>query len=334
MVIALSIAIWAFAEARSLTTEARTATIVLAAPTGLDMTAWMATDRTQRTTATIRLEGSRAALARATQRLSEPVRLLIGDSLPTEVGPATVNLRDALRDHRVFDRLAVSVTDVSPTTIDVFVDEVISQQVPVRVSTGTVQLQGPPLIEPATVTVVGPTSILEGASFDSLTATTPRSTLDGLESGSTTQVPGLPLTIPAPWQTELIRVSPMSVDATITLRDTIDSHTIPSVPVMVRLSPTQMTRWQVVIAPENSYLRDVQVRGPGELVEAIRQGRRRVIATLQLEGAELAAGEQAFEAVLPDTSDGLTFVVSDSSVPVEVVEAGVAETGSTLDPGE
>ena len=93
MVVALSIAIWAFAEARSLATETRTATIVLGAPAGLDMTAWVAGDNVPRTTVTMRLEGSRAALTQASQRLREPVLLQIGASLPTEVGPATVNLR-------------------------------------------------------------------------------------------------------------------------------------------------------------------------------------------------------------------------------------------------
>ncbi|MGD1917112.1 MAG: hypothetical protein ACFCBV_13125 [Phycisphaerales bacterium] len=336
MVVALSIAIWAFAEARSLATETRTATIVLGAPAGLDMTAWVAGDNVPRTTVTMRLEGSRAALTQASQRLREPVLLQIGASLPTEVGPATVNLREALRDHRVFDRLAVSLVDVTPPTIAVVVDNVVREEIPVRVRTGGAPLEGLPIVEPATVSVVGPATIVQGVAFDTLQAPVSTEALDQLESGSTTRFPGLTVNIPSPWRTELVQISPLNVDATVTLRDTIESHVIPRVPVMVRLSTTQITRWTVNVAPEDAYLRDVEVRGPSELVQAVAEGRQRVVATLELEGIDLLPGEQTFEAVVSAGVEGLTFVVADSSVPVEVIQVVQAGGGETdgLDPGD
>ena len=144
------------------------------------------------------------------------------------------------------------------------------------------------------------------------------------------------MNIPSPWRTELVQISPLNVDATVTLRDTIESHVIPSVPVMVRLSTTQITRWTVNVAPEDAYLRDVEVRGPSELVQAVAEGRQRVVATLELEGIDLLPGEQTFEAVVSAGVEGLTFVVADSSVPVEVIQVVQAGGGETdgLDPGD
>lgn len=319
LVAALSIAIWTFAEARSLTTSSRTVTLAFAAPAGLDRTAWVEPERDQRITATVRLEGSRAALQRIEQRFASPIELLIGDALSSQPGVTPLSLREALRNHPVFDRAAVSLLEVSPPTIEVRVDEVISTQVPVRVRAGGVDLQRPVAAEPASVTVRGPATLIRGVAFDVLEAPVPGEEVEGLTPGSTTELSSLAITIPAPWRTDLVEISPGSVSATIVLRDTIQTLTLSSVPVMVRLSPTQLQRWSVRVAPEDAYLRDVVVRGPSEAIDAIRQGRQRVVATLWLEGAELVAGQATFEAQLSAEASGLRFEVADRSVPIEVI---------------
>ncbi len=321
LVVALSIAIWTFAEARSLTTATRTVTLALTAPAGSTFIVWNESDKARRVTVSLRLEGSRAALDRAAQRLDEPVDLLIGDGLPARVGPHSVSLRDALRDHGVFDRLAVSLVDVTPQTIGVYVDEVVEQTITVRVQALGVALERAPVATPAAVTVSGPASILLDAPFDVLEAAVPAQQLAQLRSGSATEIPGLAINIPAPWRPDLVRVSPTSVSATIALRDTIESLALASVPVMVRLSPTQLRQWRVRVAPENAYLRDVVVSGPGEAIEAIRSGRQRVVATLQLEGLELVAGTAEFQAELSGGGASVRFEVGDRGVPVEVTAA-------------
>lgn len=316
---AMSAAIWAFAEARSLTTSSRTVTLVLSAPAGSPLTVWNEADRARRVAATLRLEGSRAALDRAGQRLAEPLELLVGEGLPTTTGRATVSLREALRGHRAFDRLAVTLLDTSPPSIEVMVDELVERNIPVRVPVSGLALDRPVEVTPATVTVIGPASILNAASFDALEAVIEPGRLGQLRAGTTTQLQGLSITIPAPWRTDLVRISPMTVSAAIAPRDTIESHTLSSVPVMVRLSPTQLRQWRVRIAPEEAYLRDVIVRGPGEAIEAIRSGRQRVVATLLLEGEELTPGSAEYPAVLSAPLEGLRFEVGDTRVPVEIV---------------
>lgn len=318
LVVALSIAIWTFAEARSLTTVTRTVTLVLAGPSGSPLMAWTEPEMARRVTVSMRIEGSRAALDRAAQRLAEPVELLIGDGLPARVGEESVSLRDALRNHGVFDRLAVSLVDVTPQTIEVRVDELVRQTINVRVQALGVALERAPVASPTSVTVSGPATILARASFDVLEAPVPAEQLSQLRGGSTTEIPGLAITIPAPWRTDLVRVNPTTVTASIALRDTIESLTLSSVPVMVRLSPTQLRQWRVRLAPENAYLRDVLVRGPSEAIEAIRAGRARVVATLQLESEELAVGPAEFQAELSGGAAGVQFEVGDRAVPVEV----------------
>ncbi|MFI4916240.1 MAG: hypothetical protein ACIAS6_07025 [Phycisphaerales bacterium JB060] len=330
LVVALSVAIWTFAEARSLTAGSRTATLVLTAPSGSALTAWTEPDRGRRVTVTLRLEGSRTALQRAGQRFEEPVELLIGESLSAQLGLQTVSLRDTLRDHGVFDRLAVSLVSVTPPTIDVRVDEMVERSVPIRVLAPEAELDQRPVADPATARVVGPASILERTIFDSLEARVPQDEIDAIRGGSTAEVPNVPLTIPAPWRNELVRVEPASVTATLALRDTIESHTQSSVPVMIRLSPTQLRQWQVRVAPEDAYLRDVRITGPSEAVQAIATGRSRVIATLRLESIELAPGLAEFPAQLSGEVAGLSFEVADNSVPVEV---SALEPEQADDPG-
>lgn len=318
LVAALSVAIWTFAEARSLTTATRTVTLVLSAPAGSPLTAWHESDRARRVTATLRLEGSRAALDRAGQRLAEPLELLVGEGLPTTTGRATVSLREALRGHRAFDRLAVTLLDSTPSSIEVVVDERVERSIAVRVAVSGLALERPVEVTPATVTVVGPATIVNAASLEALEAVIEPGRLVELRAGTTTQLQGLGIVTPAPWRTDLVRISPATVSATIALRDTIESHTLSSVPVMVRLSPTQLRLWRVRIAPEEAFLRDVVVRGPGEAIEAIKAGRERVVATLLLEGEELAAGSAEFSAVLSARLEGLRFEVADTRVPVEI----------------
>lgn len=318
LVVLLSAAIWTFAEARSLTTGTRTVTLVLTAPAGSQLTAWVEPDRTRRTTVTLRLEGSRAALQRAGQRFEEPIELLVGEGVSSTLGRQTISLRDTLRDHAVFDRLAVSLEDVTPPTLDVRVDELVVQSLPIRVLAPGVELERPPLADPANATVTGPATLLSDAGFETLEATIPQDELNAIEGGSTGQVGNLTLNIPAPWRSDLVRVEPTTVSATLSLRDTIESHTLSSVPVMIRLSPTQLRQWSVRIAPEDSYLRDVRISGPSEFVRAIADGRSRVVATLHLEGEELVEGSAEYEARLSGEVEGLTFVVDDPRVPVQV----------------
>ncbi len=330
LVITLSIAVWTFAEARSLTRATLSVTLVFSAPSGSDLIAWTGEKFERRTSVTLEIEGSRAALDRAGQRLEDPVELLIGDGLPASVGQETISLREVLREHSVFDRLAVSLIDVAPRTVNVQIDEVSQRTAKVRVVTSEADLESPPIAEPSTVTITGPASIVNKDSIDTLDAPVSAEQRALLRSGTTTEVPGLAVTIPQAWRNPLVQVTPGTIKATIALRNTIESHDIPSVPVMVRLSPTQMRQWQVRIAPEDGYLRDVRVSGPAQAIAAIKDGRQRVVATLQLESLELSAGPATFEAVLTSQTPGLDFIVSDKTVPVEVV---AIEQGQPADPG-
>jgi hypothetical protein len=319
LVIALSIAVWTFAEARSLTKATHSVTLVFSAPAGSDLIAWTGDKFERRLAVTLELEGSRAALDRASQRLEAPVELLIGDGVPASVGPQTVSLREVLREHSIFDRLAVSLIEVSPQSANIQVDEVVQRTLNVRVVASEADLEGPPIADPATVTVIGPASILAKGSIESLDAIVTATQRALLRSGTTTEIAGLAVTVPEPWRNPLVQVAPGTIKATIALRSTIESVDIPSVPVMVRLSPTQMQQWRVRIAPEDGYLRDVRVSGPAQAIAAIKDNRQRVVATLQLESVELSAGAATFEAVLSGQAPGLEFVVGDASVPVEVV---------------
>jgi len=341
VVVLLAVAIWTFAESRSLATVTRTATVVLASPASSPLTAYFAGTATRRATVTLRLEGSRAALDRAANRLADPIELVVGQSLPAREGRTPLALREALREHEALARLAVTLVEASPALLEVRVDQIAERTVPVRLEAPGVRLASAARISPPSVRVSGPATVVRAPGVvgqGSLLARVPASTLAELAAsgaGSTATVGPLALSLPPAWSGELVRVEPPTVTAELELGDTIETVTLASVPVAVRLSPSQLERWTVRIAPEDAYLRDVRVEGPGRTIAAIADGRLPVVAFLALERAELAEGSATFTAVVrPDPEaaapaapvldlplTGLRIEVADRTVPVEILPA-------------
>ncbi|MEO1008973.1 MAG: hypothetical protein AAFX79_10415 [Planctomycetota bacterium] len=325
IVVGLSVVLWTFAEARSLTTVSRTVTLRLAAPPGSALDAWVPENDSRTATVTLRMEGSRAALGRMAQRLGEPIELVVGDDLVADVGRNPLVLRDVLRDHAVFARSAVGVLEVTPPSLEVEVDEIEERTLPVEVLVSDVELAVPPAATPSVVRVRGPRSRLAGPGVATITTQVEGGRVGSIRGGGRVELAELPLQIPSQWQSELISIEPTAIDATLTLRDTIESYEIPSVPVLVRLSSSQLEQWAVRIEPADAYLRNVTIRGPSELVAAVREGQLPVAAYLPLEQVELVEGPAEFTARFDDWTRGrgsdLEFLTDDWTVPVVVEPA-------------
>jgi len=80
------------------------------------------------------------------------------------------------------------------------------------------------------------------------------------------------------------------------VRSTTQRLTLPSVPVWPMAPPTEINRWTIAVDP--ILLRDVELSGPSDVMQRIRSGELRVIATLQLSSAEL---EQQLASTAPLT---------------------------------
>ena len=84
-----------------------------------------------------------------------------------------------------------------------------------------------------------------------------------------------------------VRVEPQTADVQFKLRSRTKSITIPSVPVQVRLAPSELNNWTVDIPDEDRFLTDVKVSGPRDLVEQVENGDVQLVAVVSLSFREL-----------------------------------------------
>jgi hypothetical protein len=288
--------VWLLAEAESLRTEKlRTEVVFRTKP---ESGRFVRLDGGQEFTgpAVVSIEGPTADVDAVSTRARRTIELEPGmEGVPAEPGRQTVNLAQALRSHPLFRDSHVTVTAVEPPSATVWVDTVVQRQVPVKVEVpeGTL-LDGPPVADPATITVRLPESTSKReVEFQAVARLTPES-LANLREGRRAVVT-VPLTLPPSVLGEVLRMSPAQVGVTLTLRSRLASVVIPVVPVHVRLSPSDVGVWEVEVPPESRSLPNVTVSGPVELIDQVRAERVRVVATVPLTSDDLeraaAAGQ-------------------------------------------
>jgi hypothetical protein len=122
---------------------------------------------------------------------------------------------------------------------------------------------------------------------------------------------------------EGVRPTPSSVTVAMTLRSRTATHTLPTVPVHLRVPPGEAALYDIQIPPDARLLTDVSVTGPSDIIDQIREGRLRPIAWITLTFEELeraaAAGEplQA-EIIFSELPTPLRFEARQRTIPVQV----------------
>lgn len=292
-ILIVSVLIWLFAEAQSVSESDVDVRLSVHSPAGsglfvsVDDPAW--TGR-----ASVRLQGARAALDEASRQLADGVPLFVGGAgIAAEPGRQIVDLRSTLMANPPLDRADVTIASVEPRTLELRIDELTRvPNVSVRVDLPGVQTVGDIQVEPPTVALVIPNRVREafGARLNSLAvvATLPPSVLRAIPEGGPHKFDAR-LVLPDVLEGEpAARIEPQSVSITFRVQSTTESLTIPSVPVWPMAPPTEINRWSIEVDP--ILLREVQLSGPSDVIQRIRSGDLRVIATVQLSSDELEQG--------------------------------------------
>jgi hypothetical protein len=328
LVTLVTVLIWIYAESESLRAEDLAATVAFASPPGSSRAVWIV-DSPGRPTMELklRLEGATAAIDALRRQLHTTIPLTPGAELPKDPGQHSIDLRTTLRASPVFAQSGVTIAEVSPTTITVLVDELVTRQVPVRIELplGT-ETAGPPEVQPELASITLPATLLPALADLPVLAAPDRAALTALTPGRLERIPGVPLQVPIPIRDQpYVTVEPRSATVTVTLRDQSDFEVLATVPVQIRISPVAYAEWDVEIPQDARFLRDVRVDGPRDLIAQIREGRLPIIAYISLTPDDLtqgaAAGQISKEAVfsdLPVRNSPLKFTAEERTVPVTI----------------
>lgn len=245
----------------------------------------------------VTLEGAAGPIESVRRVLRSGVTLTVGDEVSAEPGVRAVDLREALRLDGALAGSGVSIREVGPPRVTLEVRALEDRTVPVRAVVPEGSDTEVITVDPAVVTVRGPTTLLPEGGLEA-DAMVPPAALEGLLPGQTldritasVRVPGLD----GAWA---VRVNPERVSVSVRARSRLETVVVASVPVQVLLAPSELDRWSIEVAAEDRDIRDVRVTGPVEQVARVASGDVRLVAVVRISFEELERGVGVKEATL------------------------------------
>lgn len=257
--------------------------------------------------ATIRLEGSAAQVDTIAAALRKEIRLEPGnEGVPGEpVSRASVSLQAAIAALPFIRNSGVTIAEVDPPTAFITVETIVAQDFPVRAEfPSSLILDGPAEISPATIRLRGPASIPLPRDLQ-LVARVDAATLANLLEGRRATLNNIPVEIPDLLRNAdptFVRLTPREVSISLTPRSRSAAAIVPTIPIHIRLAPTELSIWDIQLPPESRVLTDVPVSGPAELIDQIRTEKLKPIAFVSVSFEDLeraaAAGETIEKEIL------------------------------------
>jgi hypothetical protein len=295
--------VWLFAEAETLRTANLQATVLVQArPQSASDGEQLVVDvkgakvpQVREVTIRMEVEGAAARMDEAERILgSVPVILTLGDpAVPASTGEHSIDLLSALRSHPQLAELGVSVQRIEPASVDVMIDELMVRELPVRVALPEGgEFESAPVVSPPRVRVRLPKRDAEALPNDAaVELTVARAEFDRLTPGKAESLTGMRLRAPdALAQNARVTLTPNIADVQLTIRSRLVEHVLPRVPVALRMLPVDMAKWDVYLTPDEQYLSNVRVQGPGEVIDRVRDGSLVLTATVALSSDELQRG--------------------------------------------
>lgn len=328
LVTLVTILVWIFAEAESLTTETVSLGVFFQDDAGSARVVQIAPGENWKDTVEVTVEGSTAAIDALSAQLRRPIVLTPGrETIPLEPGDHTIDLHVALRGHPAFRQKGVSIADVKPGVVTIRIDQLLDLEAKVRVAVSDGEMVSAVESSPATVTITVPESVKSrlGANPE-VAALLDSSALRGLPEGQRTTISGVRLALPdGLGGLDNVSLEPPTVNVTVTVQNRTASHLLASVPVQLKIPPVEYGKWDIVVPEEDQFLKDVTVSGPREMIEQIKAESLRLIAVVPLSFDDLEAGITSKDAVFCDLPTPLRFEVQDKSVRLTITrreEAG------------
>ncbi|GMV27563.1 MAG: hypothetical protein AMXMBFR58_35940 [Phycisphaerae bacterium] len=332
IVTTITVLIWTFAEAESLTTRTLRTDLDFA----IDPQTQRFIEVTEKNSWTGRVEavfeGSTASMGELESLLRRGLVVRPGSgSLPSEPGSYDIDLAQILRSIPEIDRLGVSVTKAEPPTVHIAIDTLVTRDVQiVPVVLGAV-VDGIVESKPGRAKMTLPRSLADRLPADAtVSATVSADAVEKLVPGRTETVPGVTLRPPAAMNGHpRVIIDPDRADVILKLKARTDVFTMPSVPVHIKIAVGEIGRWEVTVPDEDRFIRDVKISGPSDLVEQVRRGQIKITAVLSLSFDELERGIATKDVVFSEIPTELKFDADRTTVRLRI-----ARRPSTTDAAE
>jgi len=291
----VAIVLWVWANNATTETRQIDSQVTISLPPSMLETGELVSPR-QPFIATVICAGPDAALDQARSKLAE-VRLIAGeDGLPDGLTTTDLPLDRALQ--AILNRSSINARVRSIRSEVPKLEVQMLSRIPMRVAPVLegVRVEGEPAVTPGQADLFLPSSLQEEASRIRLEAVVDPAEVAGKESGRRH-------TVSAPIRAVLeggrvlaagVRVIPPTAEVSFTLATRTvtatlasDATAAPGIPVQLALPPRDLDRYAVALDPKQSFLRNVVVSGPPEIVDQLNQGRAKVIAFVQLSSDDL-----------------------------------------------
>lgn len=311
--------IWVFAESESLTTRPVRAEVTFELDPTSDHSLEIV-DPAWRERVDVTLEGATGAVSEAETVLRRAVKLRPGmPGIPSEPGEQTADLAAAIRSLAELQGKPVTVVRTDPPSMRFRIDQLVTREIKVVVDAPGAELDGQPEPRPATVKVI--TTESDARLITEASVATARLTVDTMKRvvpGRKEMVSNVAVEPPAEIAGPKTRVVPPRIDVGLTVKSRTASYTIASVPVYILVAAVEYERWDVSVPPEDRFLTDVQVSGPGELVDQVRRGEIKVTAKVELTFDELERGISSKEVSFSQLPTALNFTADNTRVRLQI----------------
>ncbi|MFN0131770.1 MAG: hypothetical protein ACKVW3_04435 [Phycisphaerales bacterium] len=328
---AITLLIWLLAESESLRVEQVRVEVIFRAAPESERVVRLASGQEFTGSVTLTLEGSNARMDDLIGRFRRPVRLQPGrDTIPLDPGRHVVDLASAIGSIAEVRETHVRIASSEPASVVIDIDSLVTRTATVRVEVPPgAALEGAPEASPSSVRLSIPGAIAKDLPAELVaTVRLGADSLSPLPEGRRSTINALVVEPPAVLMgLEQVTIDPPRVSVAVSLRTRTKEITLPTVPVHVRLAPTELGLWDITIPPEGRLLTDVVVRGPSDLIDQIVGEKIRPVAyvALSLDDLERAASsgqplEQ--EAVFEDAPGLLRFEAKQRLVRLMVKRRG------------
>lgn len=273
----------------------------------------------------LRLSGSAGRLDDIGDALRESLSINVDAETVTGTGLRVVDLRDALRSTPLFGRSGVTLAEVTPRFVQIEVDELVQRDVPVRVELpADVQIDGEARAQPEVVGFSLPRQASEALAPDEVyaKAIVGPELLASLPTGRAQRINAVRI---APSQAlEDVwykRANRTQVAVSLTLRSRTATEMLPTVPVQLRVAPTELSRFDITIPESDLFIHDVTIRGPSTLVERMRSDpslRPVAVVALSFEELERGIGAKDAQFIFPVGLESLEATADDVNVTLKI----------------
>lgn len=192
-----------------------------------------------------------------------------------------VDLLERLRNNPEFLNAGITISDVRPQSMAVEVERLQDVTLPIRVDTGDIELASPPTLDVTEAVVRVRAKFADTLAGESLLASPDPTRLRTLNVNEPHTFGPVPLTMPATYAHRVEAIEPANVRVTLTIRSQTDRLTLERVTVMTILPASQVGRFNIQLDDRNRFLRNIEISGPTDIINRIRNKEVTVDAVLR-----------------------------------------------------